>query len=73
MKFRKVKENKFLFGVFTGLEKFLKEKGINVSVYVLRIMYLALIIVLPEAPMCALILVYLLAATIIPYEDGSEQ
>ena len=73
MKFRRVKENKFLFGVFTGLEKFLKEKGINVSVYVLRIMYLALIIVLPEAPMCALILVYLLAATIIPYEDGSEQ
>lgn len=73
MKFRRVKENKFLFGVFTGLEKFLKEKGINVSVYVLRIMYLALIIVLPEALMCALILVYLLAATLIPEEDGGEQ
>lgn len=73
MKFRRVKENKFLFGVFTGLEKFLKEKGINVSVYVLRIIYLALIIVLPEALMCALILVYLLAATLIPEEDGGEQ
>lgn len=73
MKFRRVKENRFLFGVFTGLEKFLKEKGMTVNACILRIIYLALIIVLPEALMCALILVYLLAATLIPYEDGSEQ
>ena len=73
MKFRRVKENRFLFGVFTGLEKFLKEKGMTVNVYILRIIYLALIIVLPETLMCALILAYLLAATLIPYEDGSEQ
>lgn len=73
MKFRRVRENKFLFGVFTGLEKFLKEKGMTVNVYVLRIIYLALIIVLPEALMCALILAYLLAATLIPEEDGGEQ
>lgn len=73
MKFRRVRENRFLFGVFTGLEKFLKAKGMTVSVYILRIIYLALIIVLPDTLMCALILIYLLAAAMIPYEDGSEQ
>ena len=72
MKFRKVRENKFAFGVFTGLEKFLKGKGINVTVYVIRIIYLLLIIVSPEAIMYALILAYLLVAAILPYEDEYE-
>lgn len=77
MKFRRVRENRFLFGVFTGLEKFLKEKGINITVYAIRIIYLALIIVLPEAIMYSLILAYLLVAAMIPYEceyeDGGKQ
>ena len=77
MKFRRVRENRFLFGVFTGLEKFLKGKGINITVYAIRIIYLVLIIVSPEAIMYALILAYLLVAAMIPYEDeyedGSEQ
>lgn len=77
MKMRRVRENKFVFGVFTGLEKFLKEKGINITVYAIRIIYLLLIIVSPEAVMYALILAYLLVAAILPYEDehedGSEQ
>lgn len=77
MKFRRVRENRFLFGVFTGLEKLLKEKGINITVYAIRIIYLLLIIVSPEAIMYALILAYLLVAAMIPYEgeyeDGGKQ
>lgn len=77
MKFRRSRENRFLFGVFTGLEKFLKEKGINITVYAIRIIYLVLIIVSPEAIMYALILAYLLVAAMLPYEDeykdGGEQ
>lgn len=77
MKMRRVRENKFAFGVFAGLEKFLKGKGINITVYAIRIIYLVLIIVSPEAVMYALILAYLLVAAILPYEDeyedGSEQ
>ena len=72
MKFRKVRENKFVFGVFTGLEKFLKGKGINITVYAIRIIYLLLIIISPEAIMYALILAYLLVAAILPYEDQYE-
>ena len=72
MKMRKVRENKFAFGVFTGLEKFLKSKGINITVYAIRIIYLLLIIVSPEAVMYALILAYLLVAAILPYEDEYE-
>lgn len=72
MKMRKVRENKFAFGVFTGLEKFLKGKGINITAYALRIIYLLLIIVSPEAVMYALILAYLLVAAILPYEDEYE-
>lgn len=79
MKMRRVRENKFAFGVFTGLEKFLKTKGINITVYAIRIIYLVLIIVSPEAVMYALILAYLLIAAILPYEcqyedeDGGKQ
>lgn len=79
MKMRKVRENKFAFGVFTGLEKFLKTKGINITVYAIRIIYLVLIIVSPEAVMYTLILAYLLMAAILPYEgqyedeDGGKQ
>lgn len=72
MKMRKVRENKFAFGVFTGLEKFLKAKGINITVYAIRIIYLVLIIVSPEAIMYALILAYLLVAAILPYEGEYE-
>lgn len=72
MKFRRVRENKFAFGVFTGLEKLLKGKGINITVYAIRIIYLLLIIVSPEAIMYALILAYLLVAAILPYEDEYE-
>lgn len=72
MKMRKVRENKFVFGVFTGLEKFLKGKGINITVYAIRIIYLVLIIVSPEAIMYALILTYLLVAAILPYENQYE-
>lgn len=72
MKIRRVRENKFVFGVFTGLEKFLKEKSINITVYALRIIYLLLIIISPEAIMYALILAYLLMAAILPYEDEYE-
>ena len=79
MKMRRVRENKFAFGVFTGLEKFLKTKGINITVYAIRIIYLVLIIVSPETVMYALILAYLLMAAILPYEgqyedeDGGKQ
>lgn len=71
-KFRRSRENKVMFGVFTGLEKFLKAKGYTIDRYCLRAIYILLIIFMPIAISWCLLWAYLIIGMILPYEEGDN-
>ena len=70
-KFRKSRENKVIFGIFAGLEKFLETKGYTIDRYCLRSIYILLILLVPAISgflLCA----YLIVGIILPYEEGDN-
>lgn len=67
-KFRKSRDNKIMFGVFAGLEKFLKAKGYMIDRYCLRAIYILLIIFMPIAISWCLLWAYIIVGIILPYE-----
>lgn len=70
-KFRKSRDNKIMFGVFAGLEKFLQAKGYKVDRYSLRIIYVLLIIFTPIAISWCLLWAYIIVGIILPYEGDN--
>lgn len=66
--FRRSRENKVLFGIFAGLEKFFKTKGYTVDRYCLRAIYVLLILFMPIAISWCLLWGYLIVGMILPYE-----
>ena len=71
-KFRKSRENKVMFGVFAGLEKFLKAKGYTIDRYCLRAIYVLLILFMPIAISWCLLWAYIIIGIILPYEEGDN-
>ena len=66
--FRRSRENKAVFGIFSGLEKFLKERGYSVDRYVLRLIYILLMIFMPNVISWGLFFGYFAVSLILPYE-----
>lgn len=67
-KFRRSRENKVMFGIFSGLEKFLQAKGYKVDRYSLRIIYILLIIFTPITISWCLFIAYFIVSLLLPYE-----
>lgn len=67
-KFRRSRNNKVIFGIFAGLEKFLKTKGYTIDRYSLRAIYVLLILFMPIAISMCLLCAYLIVGIILPYE-----
>lgn len=66
--FRRSRENKVMFGIFSGLEKFLQTKGYKVDRYSLRIIYVLLIIFTPITISLCLFVAYFIVSLLLPYE-----
>ena len=66
--FRRSRENKAVFGVFSGLEKFLKERGYGADRSVLRLIYILLMIFTPNVISWGLFFGYFVVSLILPYE-----
>lgn len=67
-RFRRLRDHKVIFGIFSGLEKFLQAKGYKVDRYSLRAAYILLIIFMPIAISMCLLCAYLIVGMIFPYE-----
>lgn len=70
-KFRRSRENKVMFGIFAGLEKFLKTKGYTIDRYSLRAIYVLLILFMPIAISWCLLWAYIIVGIILPYEGDN--
>ena len=66
--FRRSRENKAVFGIFSGLEKFLKERGHSADRSVLRLIYILLMIFTPNVISWGLFFGYFVVSLILPYE-----
>ena len=67
-KFRRSRENKVLFGVFSGLEKFFKTKGYDIDRYNMRVIYIFLVIFTPVTISWCLFIAYFIVSLFLPYE-----
>lgn len=72
MKFRRVKKNSVFFGVCTGIQDLLKQKGYNVDVYLIRFILLILVIALPNVVDTVIIGGYFIAALVFPTKEEEE-
>ena len=70
-KFRRSRDNKVMFGIFAGLEKFLKTKGYTIDRYSLRAIYVLLVLFMPIAISWCLLLAYIIVGIILPYEGDN--
>lgn len=66
--FRRSRENKVLFGVFAGLEKFFKTKGYDIDRYNMRVIYVFLVIFTPVTISWCLFIAYFIVSLLLPYE-----
>lgn len=73
MKFRRVKKDSVFFGVCTGIQDLLKQKGFNVDVYLIRFIMLILVIALPNVVDTIIIGGYFIAALIFPIKEEEEK
>lgn len=67
-KFRRSRENKVLFGIFSGLEKFFKIKGYDIDRYNMRVIYIFLVIFTPVTISWCLFVAYFIISLLLPYE-----
>lgn len=72
MKFRRVKKNSVIFGVCTGIQDLLKQKGYNADVYVIRFIIALLVVILPVVDV-AIIGSYFVAALVFPTKEEEEE
>lgn len=72
LKFRRVKKNSVFFGVCTGIQDLLKQKGYNVDVYLIRFILLILVIALPNVVDTVIIGGYFIAALVFPTKEEEE-
>lgn len=70
-RFRRLRDHKVIFGIFSGLEKFLKTKGYTVDRYCLRAIYVLLILFMPIAISWCLLWAYIIVGIILPYEGDN--
>lgn len=70
-KFRRSRDNKVMFGVFAGLEKFLKIKGYTIDRYCLRAIYVLLVLFTPITTSWCLLWAYIIVGIILPYEGDN--
>lgn len=73
MKFRRIKKDSVFFGVCTGIQDLLKQKGFNVDVYLIRFIILILVIALPNVVDTIIIGSYFTAALIFPTKEEEEK
>ena len=73
LKFRRVKKNSVFFGVCTGIQDLLKQKGFNVGVYLIRFIILILVIVLPNVVDTIIIGGYFVAALVFPIKEEEKE
>lgn len=73
MKFRRIKKDSVFFGVCTGIQDLLKQKGFNVDVYLIRFIILILIIALPNVVDTIIIGSYFVAALVFPIKEEEEK
>lgn len=73
MKFRRIKKDSVFFGVCTGIQDLLKQKGFNIDVYLIRFIILILIIALPNVVDTIIIGSYFAAALIFPTKEDEEE
>lgn len=73
MKFRRIKKDSVFFGVCTGIQDLLKQKGFNVDVYLIRFIILILIIALPNVVDTIIIGSYFAAALIFPTKEEEKE
>ena len=71
MKFRRVKKNSVIFGVCTGIQDLLKQKGYNADVYIIRFIIALLVVILPVVDV-VIIGSYFVAALIFPTKEEEE-
>lgn len=69
MKFRRVKKDSVFFGVCTGIQDLLKQKGLNADVYLIRFIILILVIALPNVVDAIIIGGYFIAALVFPIKE----
>lgn len=70
-KFRRSRDNKVMFGIFAGLEKFLKAKGYTFDRYSLRAIYVLLVLFTPITISWCLLWAYIIVGIILPYEGDN--
>lgn len=71
MKFRRVKKNSVFFGVCTGIQDLLKQKGYDADVYVIRFIIVLLIVLVPVVD-ALMIAGYLIAGLVFPTKEEEE-
>ena len=72
MKFRRVKKNSVIFGVCTGIQDLLKQKGFNIDVYLIRFIIVILVIALPNVVDTVIVGGYFITALIFPTKEEEE-
>lgn len=73
MKFRRIKKDSVFFGVCTGMQDLLKQKGFNVDVYLIRFIILILVITLPNVVDTIIIGSYFAAALVFPTKEDEKE
>ena len=72
MKFRRVKKDSVIFGVCTGIQDLLKQKGYDTDVYVIRFIIALLVVILPVIDV-AIIGSYFVASLVFPTKEEEEE